>query len=70
MLLAGPTNVHVFLGKTRHLGDFGPPDKKKLKQGHVILLCPQILLCFLVKPCASGQKKHMLSRAQNILKTQ
>ena len=39
MLLAGPTNVFVFLGETRHLGDFGPPDKNCLKQDHVILLC-------------------------------
>jgi len=39
MLLAGPTNVFVFLGETRHLGDFGPPDKKIGNKGHVILLC-------------------------------
>jgi len=44
MLLAGPTNVFVFLGETRHLGDFGPPDKKNLEQGHVILLCLTLAL--------------------------
>jgi len=38
-MLAGPTNLFVFLGETRHLGDFGPPDKNCLKQDHVILLC-------------------------------
>jgi len=70
MLLAGPTNVFVFLGETRHLGDFGPPDKNFWEQGHVILLC--FNSCFVSKfsRVLVAKKNHTLSRGRDVLKTQ